>query len=111
MEIREKQTHSSWTVVMGGALRSGFTLTYVSCLASDSQVDVALLGCLLHELDHKLVGFAHDCRPVHANQLVPGAQAPVFVCSAVLHDVADVDLKIRGVCCFFSGLQNVHYRV
>lgn len=72
---------------------SGLLLTSVSCLASDSQVDVALLGCLLHKLYHELMGFAHYGRPVHTDELVSGAQAPVFVRGAVLHDVADVNLK------------------
>lgn len=53
---------------------------------------MALLGCLLHELHHKLMRFAHHGRPVYADQLVSGAQAPVFVCSSVFHDVANVNL-------------------
>ncbi|TNN38378.1 hypothetical protein EYF80_051463 [Liparis tanakae] len=62
-------------------------------LAPHGEVDVALLGRLLHQLHHQLVRLAHHRRAVHAGQLVARAQAAVLVRRAILHDVADVDLE------------------
>lgn len=68
-------------------------LTREAGLASHRQVDVSLLGGLLHELHHQLVRLAHHRRAVHADQLVARAQPPVLIGRPVLHDVADVYLQ------------------
>ena len=67
-------------------------VTGVAGLAPHGEVDVALLGRLLHQLHHQLVGLAHHRRAVHADQLIARAQAAVLVRRSVLHYVADIDL-------------------
>lgn len=61
-------------------------------LASDSEVDMALFGCLLHQLHHQLVRLAHHCRAVHADELITRPQASIFICCPILHYVPYVDL-------------------
>ena len=63
-----------------------------SRLASDSEVDMALFSGLLHQLHHQLVGLAHHCCAVHTDELIARPQAPILVCSPVLHYVSYVDL-------------------
>lgn len=64
-------------------------------LASDSEVDMALFGGLLHQLHHQLVRLAHHRRAVHTDELIARPQAPVLICRPILHYVPDVDLKKR----------------
>lgn len=68
-------------------------LTCVAGLAAHSEVDMALLCSLLHQLHNQLVRLSHHCCAVHAYQFVTGPQASVLVCRSVFHYVADVDLK------------------
>lgn len=56
---------------------------------------MALFGCLLHQLHDQLMGLSHHGCPVHADQLIPGAQPAVLVGRPVFHNVANVDLKQR----------------
>lgn len=71
------------------------SLTCVVGFALHGEIHVALFGSLLHQLHHQLMGLAHHCCAVHTYELITGPQAAVLVCSAVLHYVADVDLKHR----------------
>lgn len=62
-------------------------------LASDSEVDMALFGGLLHQLHHQLVRLAHHRRAVHTDELITRPQAPILICCPVLHYVPNVDLE------------------
>lgn len=75
------------------SISSCLLLTSVSAFAPHCEVDMALLGSLLHQLDHQLVRLSHHRRSIHAYQLITGSQASIFICSPVLDYVANVDLK------------------
>lgn len=62
--------------------------------APDGEVDVALLGRLLHQLHHQLVRLAHHRCAVHADELVARPQPTVLIRRSVLYDVPDVDLYV-----------------
>lgn len=88
--------------------KSSEGVTGVSGFASHGEVDVALLGRLLHQLHHQLVRLAHHGRAIHAYELVAGPQASVLVRRAVLHDVADVYLKDKRRKCRSSETNRLH---
>lgn len=62
-------------------------------LASDSEVDMALFGGLLHQLHHQLVRLADHCCAIHTDELITRPQAPILICGPILHYVPYVDLK------------------
>lgn len=68
-------------------------LTGVAGFAAHSEVHVALLCSLLHQLYYQLVRLAHHGCAVHAYQFIARPQASVLVRCSILHYVADVDLK------------------
>lgn len=72
---------------------------------------MALFGSLLHQLHHQLVRLSHHCRPIHAYQFITGPQASILICGAILHYVADVDLKAKQekaniyICCLYKSIR------
>lgn len=67
--------------------------TCVNHFAPDSQIDMALLGGLLHKLNYKLVRFPDNRGPIHADQFVPRSQAAISICSTQWHNVTNVNLR------------------
>lgn len=64
----------------------------------DHQVDLAVPGRPVHQVDDVSVGLPHHRDPVHEEQLVSGPQASVQVCRALLDDGADQDLLAHTGC-------------
>lgn len=62
-------------------------------LASDSEVDMALFGGLLHQLHHQLVRLADHCCAIHTNELIARPQASILICGPILDYVPYVDLE------------------
>ena len=74
------------------ACRATLQPTCVNHFAPDGQIDVTLFGCLLHELDDKLVRFPDNRRPIHADQFITRSQATVSISSTQWHNVTNVNL-------------------
>lgn len=64
----------------------------------DDQIDLAVPGRPVHQINDVSVRLPHHWDPVHKQQLVAGPQASVQVCRALLDDRADQDLLSKRVC-------------
>lgn len=60
--------------------------------APHCEIDVALLGSLLHKLDHKLVWFSNDWCSIHTDQLISRPQAAVSISSSQWYNVPNINL-------------------
>lgn len=89
MHVAVRDTHMN---THAQVLCKTFITSVSTGLASDSEVDMALFGGLLHQLDHQLVRLAHHRRAVHTDELIPRPQASILICCPVLHYVPYVNL-------------------